>query len=146
MRGKETYCYNIKTTWHAISRMYSDQGIDHDISTSTGFLLLNIHPTDGTPATKIGPKMGLEPRSLTRVLKGLEGKAWIYKAKDPEDKRLSKVYLTELGLKKRDIASKAVYDFNEKLYSKISKKKMDTFMEVMDIINNELEIIKESNQ
>jgi DNA-binding MarR family transcriptional regulator len=90
--------------------------------------------------------MGLEPRSLTRVLKGLEGKAWIYKAKDPEDKRLSKVYLTELGLKKRDIASKAVCDFNEKLYSKISKKKMDTFMEVMAIINNELEIIKESNQ
>jgi DNA-binding MarR family transcriptional regulator len=126
--------------------MYGEQGLDHDISTSTGFLLLNIHPTEGTPATKIGPKMGLEPRSLTRVLKGLEAKAWIYKAKDPKDKRLSKVYLTDLGLKKRDVASKAVYDFNEKLYSKISKKKMDTFMEVMDIINNELEIIKETNQ
>lgn len=146
MKGKETYCYNIKTTWHAISRMYSDKGIDHDISTSTGFLLLNIHPEDGTPATKIGPKMGLEARSLTRVLKGLEAKGWIYKAKDPNDKRLSKVYLTDLGLEKRKIAWRSVEGFNEKLREKISASKMKAFMDVIDIINNELETIKESKQ
>lgn len=146
MKGKETYCYNIKTTWHAISRMYTDQGIDHDISTSTGFLLLNIHPEEGTPATKIGPKMGLEPRSLTRVLKGLEAKGWIYKAKDPNDKRLSKVFLTDLGLEKRKIAWTSVEGFNEKLRDKIPATKMKAFMEVIDIINNELETIKESKQ
>ncbi|HMG89981.1 MAG TPA: hypothetical protein VK589_07970, partial [Chryseolinea sp.] len=68
MRREETVDHNIKSAWHAISRMYNQQAGKHEITTSIGFVLLNIH-SDGTPATKIAPLMGLEARSLTRMLK-----------------------------------------------------------------------------
>ncbi|MFL5728587.1 MAG: MarR family transcriptional regulator, partial [Cytophagaceae bacterium] len=60
MKRHETICFNIKTAWHAISRMYNDQGQVHDLSTSVGYVLLNIDIQNGTPATRIGPMIGME--------------------------------------------------------------------------------------
>jgi hypothetical protein len=53
MKASETVCYNIKTAWHSIFRMYNAAGLKHDITTSIGFVLLNIDSREGTPATKI---------------------------------------------------------------------------------------------
>ena len=66
MKQEESVDYQIKATWHAISRMYNQQAIKYDITTSIGFVLLNIDSHEGTPATKIAPLMGLEARSLTK--------------------------------------------------------------------------------
>ena len=64
MKKKESVDYHIKVCWHAISRMYNQQAAQYDITTSIGFVLINIDPTDGTPATKIAPLMGLSPSKL----------------------------------------------------------------------------------
>lgn len=138
MKKEETFCYNIRTAWHAISRMYNENGSNDGISTSTGFFLLNVDPVNGTPATKIGPKMGLESRSLTRVIKSLEDKNWITREKDSADKRLVKVKLTETGHQKRKLARKAVTDFNKSLKEKISNDEMNAFLKVINTINEEL--------
>ena len=74
MKPEETVDYNIKVAWHAISRMYNAQAAKHDITTSIGFVLLNIDQENGTPATKIAPLLGLETRSLTRILRSMEEK------------------------------------------------------------------------
>ena len=42
MKPEETVDYNIKVAWHAISRMYNTQAAQNDITTSIGFVLLNI--------------------------------------------------------------------------------------------------------
>ena len=60
MKPEETVDYNIKVAWHAISRMYNTQAAQNDITTSIGFVLLNIDQDKGTPATKIAPLLGLE--------------------------------------------------------------------------------------
>ena len=59
MKPEETVDYNIKVAWHAISRMYNTQAARYDITTSIGFVLLNIDQELGTPATKIAPLLGL---------------------------------------------------------------------------------------
>ena len=74
MKKELTIDYNIKAAWHAIMRMYNQYGQDFDITASTGFVLLNIDSEQGTPATKIAPALGMESRSLTRMLKSLEEK------------------------------------------------------------------------
>ncbi len=58
MKPEETVDYNIKVAWHAISRMYNTQAAQNDITTSIGFVLLNIDQEKGTPATKIAPPAG----------------------------------------------------------------------------------------
>jgi len=134
MRREETVDHNIKSAWHAISRMYNQQAGKHEITTSIGFVLLNIH-TDGTPATKIAPLMGLEARSLTRMLKTMEEKKLIYREPDSVDKRSVRIFLTELGKTKKEISRETVLYFNNKVRELVPESKLKIFFEVMNEIN-----------
>lgn len=134
MRREETVDHNIKSAWHAISRMYNHQAGKHDITTSIGFVLLNIH-SDGTPATKIAPLMGLEARSLTRMLKTMEEKKLIYREPDPTDKRSVRIFLTELGKKKKEVSRETVLFFNNKVRELVPESKLKIFLEVVNEIN-----------
>jgi DNA-binding MarR family transcriptional regulator len=134
MRREETVDHNIKSAWHAISRMYNQQAGKHKITTSIGFVLLNIH-TDGTPATKIAPLMGLEARSLTRMLKTMEEKKLIYREPDPVDKRSVRIFLTELGKTKKEVSRETVLSFNNKVREVVPESKLKIFFEVMNEIN-----------
>lgn len=135
MRKEETIDYNIKTAWHAISRMYNQQATKHDITTSIGFVLLNIHSEEGTPATKIAPLMGLEARSLTRMLKTMEEKKLIFREQDRIDKRSVRIFLTAMGKRKKEISRETVLLFNNRIREAVSENKLKVFFEVMNEIN-----------
>jgi DNA-binding MarR family transcriptional regulator len=139
MKREETVDYNIKTAWHAINRMYNQEALKNDITTSIGFVLLNINSTEGTPATKIAPLIGLESRSLVRMLKSMEEKGLIYRKVDAIDRRMVRVFLTTLGQKKKDIAFETVLAFNQFVYSKISEQELDIFFKVIQQINQIVE-------
>ena len=142
MKREETIDHNIKTTWHAIARMYNHQAAKQDITTSIGFVLLNISSKEGTPATKIAPLMGLESRSLTRVLKNMEEKGLIYRQPDKNDKRSVRIFLTEEGKKKKEVSRETVLRFNQIIREQITQDKLQVFFEV---INNVNEIIETNN-
>lgn len=139
MKREETVDYNIKTAWHAINRMYNQEALKNDITTSIGFVLLNINSTEGTPATKIAPLIGLESRSLVRMLKSMEEKGLIYRKADEVDRRMVRVFLTELGQKKKDIAYETVVAFNQFVYSRIPDKELEVFFKVIQQINKMVE-------
>ena len=136
MKREETIDHNVKMLWHAIYRMYNQQAVKHDITTSIGFVLLIINSKEGTPATKIAPLMGLESRSLTRMLKSMEEKGFIYREKYPNDGRSVRIFLTDLGKQKREISRATVLEFNTTANKLIEKEKLDTFFEVIEQINN----------
>ena len=139
MKPEETVDYNIKVAWHAISRMYNTQATRYDITTSIGFVLLNIDQELGTPATKIAPLLGLETRSLTRILRSMEEKGLIYKQADTQDKRSVRIFLTELGLEKKEISRQTVRHFNLKVRDKISQSQLDVFFKVASQITSMIE-------
>ena len=139
MKPEETVDYNIKVAWHAISRMYNTQAAQNDITTSIGFVLLNIDQELGTPATKIAPLLGLETRSLTRILRSMEEKGLIYKQADSVDKRSVRIFLTVLGLEKKEVSRQTVRHFNLKIREKISQSQLDTFFKVAAQITGMIE-------
>ncbi|MCC2546146.1 MarR family transcriptional regulator [Hymenobacter sp. BT175] len=139
MKPEETVDYNIKVAWHAISRMYNTQAAQYDITTSIGFVLLNIDQENGTPATKIAPLLGLETRSLTRILRSMEEKGLIYKQADTQDKRSVRIFLTEVGLQKKEISRQTVRHFNQKVREKIPQAQLDTFFKVVGQITGMIE-------
>ena len=139
MRREETVDYNIKAVWHAIARMYNQQAAKHDITMSMGFVLLNINSEEGTPATKIAPLMGLEARSLTRLLKSMEEKGLIYREADASDKRLVRILLTKEGRKKKERSRETVLRFNEAIREQVEREKLGTFFEVLQRINRIIE-------
>ena len=139
MKPEETVDYNIKVAWHAISRMYNTQAAQNDITTSIGFVLLNIDQEKGTPATKIAPLLGLETRSLTRILRSMEDKGLIYKQADSVDKRSVRIFLTPVGLDKKEISRQTVRHFNLKMREKIPQSQLDVFFKVAAQITGMIE-------
>jgi MarR family transcriptional regulator, organic hydroperoxide resistance regulator len=139
MRREETVDYNIKAVWHAIARMYNQQAVKHDITMSMGFVLLNINPEQGTPATKIAPLMGLEARSLTRLLKSMEEKKLIVREADASDGRMVRIVLTNEGRRKREISKQTVLRFNEAVREQIDDERLKDFFDVLQTINRMIE-------
>lgn len=139
MKREETVDYNIKGLWHGISRMYNQYGIEYDITASTGFVLLNIDVEKGTPATKIAPLLGMESRSLTRMLKAMEEKGWVFRKKDPSDGRSVRIFLSDLGKEKRELSRRAVREFNKKVKTVIPAEQLDTFFKVLHQISGLVE-------
>ena len=135
MKREELIDYYIKGAWHAIARMYNQYALQHHITTSMGFVLLNIDSKEGTPATKIAPLMGMESRSLTRILKSMENKKLIFRKRDDSDGRLVKIFLTPLGKKKKEIAKATVRTFNQLIHRKIPKEKLLVFTDVIEQIH-----------
>jgi DNA-binding MarR family transcriptional regulator len=139
MKREETVDFNIKYSWHLISRMYNTEAQSHGITTAIGFVLLNIDQEKGTPATKIAPLLGMEPRSLTRMLKSLEERKLIYRKSDKEDKRMVRIFLTEEGKEKREIAKLTVRHFNNFIKISIPESDLEIFFKVLKKINHMIE-------
>jgi MarR family transcriptional regulator, organic hydroperoxide resistance regulator len=136
MRKEKTVDFHIKWAWHAISRMYNTYASTrYDMTMAIGYVLLNIDAENGTPATKIGPSIGMEPRSLTRMLKTLEERKWIYREIDETDKRFVKVFLTEEGKAKREMAREGVIAFNTRIREVIPLEKLVVFFDVIKEIS-----------
>jgi DNA-binding MarR family transcriptional regulator len=79
--------------------------------------------------------MGLEPRSLTRLLKSMEEKGLIYRQVDKNDKRSVRVLLTKEGRKMKEKSRETVLKFNEAVREEISEQKLNVFFEVVKGIN-----------
>jgi len=139
MKREETIDYHIRSAWHAISRMYNQQAVKYQGTMAMGFALLVIDSDTGTPATKIGPLMGLESRSLTRLLKSLEEKKLVCRETDRNDKRSVRICLTKEGKKHRELAKETVVSFNETIRKEVSQEKLDACFEVLQHVNKIIE-------
>jgi DNA-binding MarR family transcriptional regulator len=142
MKKEETVDYPIKSAWHAISRMYNQQAAEEGFTTAIGFVLININSKEGTPATKIAPLIGLETRSLTRMLKTMEEKGLIYKKADPVDKRSVRMFLTEEGKRKKEISVQSVMRFNEQVRGALTEEELASFFGVISKIQKVIDQIQ----
>lgn len=136
MAKKETTCSRIKQSWHAISRMYNTEAVNHELTTTTGFILLNIDSHEGTPSTQIGPLLGMEATSLSRTMKQLEERGIIKRKKDKLDARVVRMVLTEKGKKKKEISKKTVKDFNKIITDKYSVAELELFHGMLEDITS----------
>jgi DNA-binding MarR family transcriptional regulator len=137
-KAEEYIDFNLRHAWHKISRMYNQKAKTHGLTMSIGFILL-IVDKEGAPSTQLGPRMGMEPTSLSRTLKTMESKGLIYRKIDKNDKRKVLIHLTEEGVQLRKQVKEVVVSFNEKLIKEIPENKLDIFFEVMESIDESIE-------
>ena len=135
MLKEKTIDHQLRATWQAVAKMYNEQASKHDSTMAVAFVLLNIDFENGTPSTALGPQMGMEPTSLSRILKSMEEKGAIYRERNPEDGRSVLIKLTEMGKEKREISKISVLKFNEVVQQNISEDKLNNFFEVTETIN-----------
>lgn len=130
-----TIDYALRATWQSVARMYNEEAKNFGTTMAVGFTLLSIDPKTGTPSTSLGPKMGMEATSLSRILKSMEEKGLITRKPNPEDGRGVLIYLTPFGLEKREDSKDVVLRFNEVVRQNVSEEELNNFFKVMDTIN-----------
>ena len=138
MKPGDTIDFHLRWLWQKIIRLYNTEAAKFNGTMSVGYILLNIDK-DGTPSTKLGPKMGMESRSLTRTLKTMEANGLIEKTQAENDGRLVLIHLTEEGKKYRDTSREVVIKLNDYLQSHIEPEKLQVFFEVANQMNELLD-------
>ena len=132
----------IRSSWIEIFKFYNEQTSKELGTLSTAFVLMTINEKFGTQVTKIAPRMGMEPNSLSRLLKSLEEKELVFKRKDTKDKRKVYICLTENGLMLRNLAAERLFSLEKSIKYKISTTDLSAFYKVTDAISDVIEIEK----
>jgi MarR family transcriptional regulator, organic hydroperoxide resistance regulator len=138
MKPEDTIDFHIRWAWAKMSKAYNVQAAKVNATMPMAFTLLSIDK-DGTPATKLGPKMGMEPTSLSRLLKTMEEQGYITRKKDEVDGRKVYIHITTKGQEYREIAKQHVIQLNEHMHRTIPAEKLQVFFEVMKTVNQELD-------
>lgn len=136
MHKEESIDHHIRATWQAIAKLYNEQASKHDSTMAMAFVLLNIDYENGTPSTSLGPQMGMEATSLSRILKSMENKGIVYREKNPYDGRGVFIKLTEFGKEKRAFAKEVVLRFNNIVKANVTEEQLKHFFEVTGVIKS----------
>lgn len=130
-----TIDYALRATWQAVIKMYNEEAKNYGLTMAIGFTLLSIDPKQGTPSTALGPKMGMEATSLSRILKNIEQRGYIQRKPNPKDGRGVLIHLTALGLEKRAESKDVVLRFNNVVREHVSEEDLTGFFKTADVIN-----------
>ena len=133
-RHTETVDSKLKTGWQTVSRMYNAEAIVHGGTIAMSHFLLNIDSHEGSFASDIAPKLGMESTSLSRIIQSLEEKKLIQRIPDKTDKRKIKIILTVKGKEQKELAKNIVRNFNLQVEQKLGKEKITEFFRTIDKI------------
>jgi len=115
-----TIDYYLKTAWQSVANSYNQVAAKVGLTQASGYVLINIRK-EGTAVSQIASLLGVRSTSLSRMLSSMEKQGLIYREANVLDKRSVKVYLTDLGLEKRESAKEIVREFNDFLIANMSE-------------------------
>jgi len=131
----------IRHSWHRVSRMYNQKAMAHGTTMSVGFILMIVEKS-GTLSTQLGPRMGMEPTSLSRTLNAMESSGLIERKEFKGDKRKVNVFLTTKGVESRRMVKNFLLDFNQKISSKLNDRDLKGFFNVMNALDLAIEEVE----
>ena len=131
-----TIDWALRATWQAVTKLYNEEAKNYGLTMAIGFTLLSIDSKNGTPSTELGPRMGMEATSLSRILKTLEERGYIVRKPNPDDGRGVLIHLTALGLEKRKDSKEVVMRFNQVVQNQVSQEDLNGFFKTMNTINH----------
>jgi len=131
---QKTIDHILRNVWMSVSKMYQEEAAKLDSTMATGFTLISIDPEHGSPSTALGPKMGMEATSLSRLLKSMEARELISRKPHPEDGRSVLICLTDFGQQMREYSKEIVLGFDQIVRQKINETELKTFLKVAETI------------
>jgi len=132
----KTIDHTLRNVWMAVSKMYQEEAQKFDSTMATGFTLISIDPDQGSPSTALGPKMGMEATSLSRILKSMEERGLIERKPHPEDGRSVLICLTNFGQEMREYSKDVVLGFDQLVRQSITESELNIFSKVAESITD----------
>jgi DNA-binding MarR family transcriptional regulator len=134
--------YHIRSSWLAISKFYNEIAKKYDTTLAMAFVLLAIDNDKGVPVTKIAPRIGMEPNSLSRLINTMESNGTIIRSNDPEDQRKVYIQLTDKGKQLRHIAIKEVFQLEKVITHNLEDSQREAFFDVLAQIPKSIQDFK----
>ncbi|SEA87608.1 MarR family winged helix-turn-helix transcriptional regulator [Pedobacter hartonius] len=134
MRHEETIDYLLKVVWQNMSNTYNQIASGFGITQAIGYVLINIDK-EGTAVSQLAGLLGVKATSLSRILSNMEESGLIYREAAPSDKRSVKVFLTDYGREKRQLAKGVVRSFNEYLNTHLTVQEKDSIVQTLQKLN-----------
>ncbi|MCO5232106.1 MAG: MarR family transcriptional regulator [Chitinophagales bacterium] len=134
--------YHLRANWLSVSKLFNDLAKEYDSTMAMAFVLLAIDEGTGTPVTKIAPRIGMEPNSLSRLLNSLEDKGAIYRENDTKDQRKVYVSLTDLGKSLRIVAIQSVIEVEKEITKGLTKEEKRVILKFMGNIGNAIKSMR----
>lgn len=92
---------------------------------------------DGRTQKELSKEMEINPATISKMINRMEKSGFIEKKRDEEDKRTTRIYLTEKAKKTKSRLDKEIGDFNKEVFSGFSDKDNEVFSSyLIKILNN----------
>ena len=134
MKPEETVDYFLKIVWQSVANKYNQIASGYGITQALGYMLISVRE-EGTAVSQMAALSGVKSTSLSRMLKNMEELGLIYRQADQADKRSVKIFLTDFGKEKRELAKDVVRRFNEYLNSHTTELERSQLTESLKKIN-----------
>lgn len=113
-------------------------GCDNITREQLGILLL-LSLTDGLYQTQIANILGKDRPNITRMIDILEKKEFIRREKDESNRRILKVFLTQEGRKRADIAKPLKDRMNTAQYKNMTDEEILTLINLLQKVRKNIE-------
>lgn len=110
----------------------------HGLYRGQALLLILLSEQDGMTHSELAQKMRISPAAVTKVIKRMEQLQYVLRKPDPDDERVSRVYLQESGTALITELRSSLFEFDEILFSDFSEDDLQNFQELLNRILNNL--------
>lgn len=132
--------------------MHTTRNLRKDVSsvlrekglTGSQYAVLEAIPDEGIALSAVAKVIRREPSNITGIVDRLEQSGWIERGRDPDDRRVIRIYLTDEG---RNLLSEiqAVYPLNiHRRLSVLSQEEKETLLQILAKLKKTNEMIADT--
>ena len=124
--------YRIKLLSQLFARRFQERLDQFDLTIFHWVVLCCLWKEDGLAISSIGEKLQQVGGTLTGVLDRMEGRGLIRRERDPYDRRIWRIWLTEDGRKFESILPPIAMEIREQAMDGMSNSERDRFSELLN--------------
>lgn len=114
-----------------ITELFNQRLQEHNITRVQWIALFYIDNNEGITQRDLAKILDSNESSIVRLIDRMEKENIVKREKDPTDRRITKLFLTEVGMKKRDEILPIGEKFSKDCIKGISDEDLETFKEVL---------------
>jgi DNA-binding MarR family transcriptional regulator len=103
------------------------------------FVLCALWDEEGLTHSELADRLGVHPATVTNALKRMERAGFLERRSDPEDQRVSRVYLTEAGREIQDAVERIWAALEAKTFAGFAAEERETFETLLARVYENLE-------
>ena len=112
---------------------------EHGLHVGQEMVLLELWQDDGLRCSELTERLGVEPPTITKMLRRLEACGLVDRRADPEDARSLRVYLTGEGRALEEPVSRCWERAEQTLLAGMSARDPQTFRKLLDRVRSNLD-------